>query len=166
MRALQAVIELNEQVREELVRWSSSRQLSAGDVFKAKLILALADGVSYSRCRFSFTCRKRASMGGFIPLPVENSFTCCHAALKCRKMRSESKYCTQFPEYAEFFVLKSRIESDACKKDRVIFVLISRTNFSRNFVRVLCATVRDFSAVKMQSNPGKGLKTNKRDSGN
>jgi hypothetical protein len=48
MRALQAVIELNEQVREELVRWSSSRQLSAGDVFKAKLILALADGCNLS----------------------------------------------------------------------------------------------------------------------
>jgi hypothetical protein len=77
-----------------------------------------------------------------------------------------SRYCTQFPEFAELFVLKSRTESDARKKDSVIFVLISRTNFSRNFVRVLCATVRDFSAVKMQSNPGKGLKTNKRDSGN
>jgi hypothetical protein len=51
------------------------------------------------------------------------------------------------------------------KKDSVIFVFISRTNFSRKFVRVLCATVRDFSAVKMQSNPGKGLKVNKRDSG-
>src|ERR1700737_800161 len=32
--------------------------------------------------------------------------------------------------------------------------------------RVLCATVRDFSAVTMQLNPGKGLETNKRDSGN
>jgi hypothetical protein len=59
-------------------------------------------------------------------------------------------------------VLKSRIETDARKKDSVIFVLISRTNFSRNFVRVLCAAVRDFSAVTMQLNPVKGLKTNKR----
>ena len=64
------------------------------------------------------------------------------------------------------FVLKCRTESDARKKDDVIFVLISRTNFSRNFVRVLCATVGDFSAGKMQSNPGKGLKINKRDSEN
>jgi hypothetical protein len=79
---------------------------------------------------------------------------------------SGSRYCTRFPEFAELFVLKPRTESDARKKDSVIFVLISRTNFSRNFVRVLCATVREFSAVKMQSNPGKGLKTNKRDSGN
>jgi len=47
-----------------------------------------------------------------------------------------SRYCTQFPEFAELFVLKSRKESDARKKDSVIFVLISRTNFSRNFVRV------------------------------
>jgi hypothetical protein len=43
------VIELTEQEREELKRWSSSRTLPAGDVFKAKLILALADGVRYSR---------------------------------------------------------------------------------------------------------------------
>jgi hypothetical protein len=73
-------------------------------------------------------------------------------------MRFGSKYCTQFPELAELFVLKSRTETDASKKDGVIFVLISRTNFSRNFVRVLCATVRDFSAVIMQSNPGNELK--------
>src|SRR5216683_6785189 len=86
---------------------------------------------------------------------------------------------TQIPEYLlqgclaafksrnpqELFVLKSRTETDARKEDRVIFVLISRTNFSRNFVRVLCATVRDFSAVTTQLNPGKGLKTNKRISG-
>ena len=64
------------------------------------------------------------------------------------------------------FVLKSRTETDAGEEDSVIFVLISRTNFSRNFVRVLCATVRDFSAVAMQLDPGKGVKTNKRDSGN
>ena len=37
--------------------------------------------------------------------------------------------------------------------------------FSRNFVRVLCATVQDFSAATIHLNPGKGLKTNKRDSG-
>jgi hypothetical protein len=65
---------------------------------------------------------------------------------------------------AELFVLKSRTENDARKEDAVIFALISRTNFG-NFVRVLCATVRDFSAVTMQLNPRKGLKTNKRNSG-
>ena len=43
------MIELTEQEREELTRWSTSRTLAAGDVFKAKLILALSDGVSYSR---------------------------------------------------------------------------------------------------------------------
>jgi hypothetical protein len=69
-----------------------------------------------------------------------------------------SRYCTQFPEFAELFVLKSRTESDARKKDSVIFVLISRTNFSRNFVR-------DFNAMNLQSNPGNRLITNKRYSG-
>jgi hypothetical protein len=74
-----------------------------------------------------------------------------------------SEYCTQFPEFSELFVLKFRTESDARKKDGVIFVLISWTNFSRNFVWVICDSL-EFSAVKMQSNPVKGLKTNKRDS--
>jgi hypothetical protein len=59
----------------------------------------------------------------------------------------------------------TRTENDARKEDSVIFVLISRTNFSRNFVRVLCATIREFSAVTMHLNPRKGLKTNKRNSG-
>lgn len=49
MRGLQAVIELARDEREELTRWSNSRTLPAGDVFKARLVLALADGVSYSR---------------------------------------------------------------------------------------------------------------------
>jgi transposase len=49
MRGLQAVIELSGEERDELARWASSRTLPAGDVFKARLILALADGVSYSR---------------------------------------------------------------------------------------------------------------------
>jgi len=38
-------------------------------------------------CRFSFTCRKRASMGSFIPLPVENSFTC---RIPVRRLRAGS----------------------------------------------------------------------------
>jgi hypothetical protein len=98
--------------------------------------------------------------------PIEPPKTAVTLHSNAGKCALGSRYCTQFPEFAELFVFKSRTESDARKKDSVIFVLISRTDFSRNFVRVLCATVRDFSAVKMQSNPGKGLKTNKRDSGN
>ncbi len=37
---------LSNDEREELVRWAQSRTLPAGDVFRARLILALADGVS------------------------------------------------------------------------------------------------------------------------
>jgi transposase len=44
----EAVIELRAEESEELTRWSKSRTLPAGDVFKARLILALADGKSYS----------------------------------------------------------------------------------------------------------------------
>jgi transposase len=49
MAGWKAVIELTEEEREELTRWSKSRTLTAGDVFKAALILALAEGKSYSR---------------------------------------------------------------------------------------------------------------------
>jgi hypothetical protein len=44
----QGLIELTDEEREELMRWSRSRSLPAGDVFKATLILALANGKSYS----------------------------------------------------------------------------------------------------------------------
>jgi hypothetical protein len=46
MGTYQAVIELSAEEREELTGWSKSRILPAGDVFKARLILALADGKS------------------------------------------------------------------------------------------------------------------------
>src|SRR5215469_9492489 len=49
MAGLQAVLELTTEEREELTRWSKSRTLGAGDVFKAALILALGAGKSYSR---------------------------------------------------------------------------------------------------------------------
>jgi transposase len=48
MGRYQAVIELSAEEREELTGWARSRTLPAGDVFKARLILALADGKSYS----------------------------------------------------------------------------------------------------------------------
>jgi len=38
---------LSDDEREELTRWAQSRTLPAGDVFRARLILALADGRSY-----------------------------------------------------------------------------------------------------------------------
>jgi hypothetical protein len=83
---------------------------------------------------------------------------------------------TQIPEYVlqgclvafksrnrqSLFVLKSWTETDARKEDSVIFVLISRTNFSRNFVREFSATFREFSAMDLQLNPGNRLITNKR----
>jgi len=44
----QARISLTEVERQHLTAWAQSRTLPAGDVFKARLILALADGQSYS----------------------------------------------------------------------------------------------------------------------
>jgi hypothetical protein len=39
--------------REELKRWAESRTLPAGDVFRARLILALADGRTYAAIKQS-----------------------------------------------------------------------------------------------------------------
>jgi transposase len=49
MRGYIGLRKLSEEEREELTRWAQSRTLSAGDVFRARLVLALADGKSYSR---------------------------------------------------------------------------------------------------------------------
>lgn len=43
------MIQINEAQRNELEQWVHSRSLSATDVFRARLILSLADGCSYSR---------------------------------------------------------------------------------------------------------------------
>lgn len=42
------LLTLTNEQRDELTRWSQSRSLAAGDVFRARLILALAAGKSYS----------------------------------------------------------------------------------------------------------------------
>jgi hypothetical protein len=44
---------LSDDEREELTRWAQSRTLRAGDVFRARLILALASGLSYGRLKRS-----------------------------------------------------------------------------------------------------------------
>jgi Helix-turn-helix domain len=41
------LVTLSNDEREELTRWAQSRTLPAGDVFRARLILALADRLSY-----------------------------------------------------------------------------------------------------------------------
>src|SRR3954470_14839877 len=40
---------LTDDERDELTRWAQSRTMPSGDVLRARLILALADGLSYSR---------------------------------------------------------------------------------------------------------------------
>jgi len=49
MRPYHRVSELSEEHREELTRWAQSRTLPAGDVFRARLMLALAEGKSWSQ---------------------------------------------------------------------------------------------------------------------
>lgn len=41
------MLSLSAEERQELMRWSQSRSLPAGDVFRARLILALAEGMTY-----------------------------------------------------------------------------------------------------------------------
>jgi transposase len=49
MRQNQKVLSLTEEQRSELSKWAGSRTLPAGDVFRARLILALAEGQTYSQ---------------------------------------------------------------------------------------------------------------------
>ncbi|MCC6586728.1 MAG: IS630 family transposase [Bryobacterales bacterium] len=48
MRRYGELLTLTDEQKDELTRWSLSRSLPAGDVFRARLILALATGNSYS----------------------------------------------------------------------------------------------------------------------
>jgi transposase len=49
MRRNQIVLTVTEEQRSELRKWAASRTLPAGDVFRARLILALAEGRTYSQ---------------------------------------------------------------------------------------------------------------------
>lgn len=51
MAAYRELVSLTAEQREELTRWSQSRTLPAGDVFRARLILAVADGMTYKRIK-------------------------------------------------------------------------------------------------------------------
>jgi len=47
------VLSISEEQRAELSQWAASRTLAAGDVFRARLILALAAGQSYRQIEVS-----------------------------------------------------------------------------------------------------------------
>jgi len=47
------LVSLTEEQRKELTGWAHSRTLPAGDVFRARLILALADGMTYEAIKSS-----------------------------------------------------------------------------------------------------------------
>ena len=49
MRRNRAVLPLTDEQRNELTSWAQSRTLPAGNVFRARLILALAEGRTYSQ---------------------------------------------------------------------------------------------------------------------
>jgi len=51
MRRKQFVLTLTDEQRNELRTWAASRTLPAGDVFRARLILALADGQTYTQIK-------------------------------------------------------------------------------------------------------------------
>ena len=49
---------ITEEQRQELTRWAQSRTLPAGDVFRARLILALAESQSYRQIMSSLGQRR------------------------------------------------------------------------------------------------------------
>lgn len=49
MRRNQSVLAVMDEQRSELTKWAQSRTLPSGDVFRARLILALADGWTYAQ---------------------------------------------------------------------------------------------------------------------
>lgn len=51
MRRTAAVLTITGEQRSELSKWAASRTLPAGDVFRARLILALADGQTYTQIK-------------------------------------------------------------------------------------------------------------------
>ena len=51
MRQYRELLQLSGEQKSELSRWAQSRTLAAGDVFRARLILALAEGWSYSQIK-------------------------------------------------------------------------------------------------------------------
>ena len=53
MAGYRELLSLTMEQREELKRWAQSRSLPAGDVFRARLILALADGRTYAAIKQS-----------------------------------------------------------------------------------------------------------------
>ena len=51
MRQYRELLQVSVEQKSELSRWAQSRTLAAGDVFRARLILALAEGWSYSQIK-------------------------------------------------------------------------------------------------------------------
>src|SRR6266516_5725751 len=47
------LVSLTTEQREELKRWAQSRSVPAGDAFRARLVLALADGMTYGAIKQS-----------------------------------------------------------------------------------------------------------------
>jgi hypothetical protein len=72
------VIELTEQERDEQTQWSTSLTLAAGDVFKAKLILALSNDTSYSRIQPGLKI-PRPTIARPEPPPSTAGFSSTHA---------------------------------------------------------------------------------------
>jgi hypothetical protein len=59
-----SLLKLTPEQREDLQRWAQSRTLPAGDVFRARLILALADGNTYREIARSLKTGRIGGLGG------------------------------------------------------------------------------------------------------
>src|SRR3954463_10413066 len=88
MRRYRKVLRVNDEQLKELERWASSRTLPAGDVFRARLILALAAGKSYSQIESELGAsrptvarwRKRFQESGLAGLDPQHKGSPCRTA--------------------------------------------------------------------------------------
>lgn len=98
MRRKQTVRAITEEQRKELGQWAASRTLPAGDVFRARLILALADGQTYQRIMSSLQTSaptisrwkqrfEQAGMAGLDPRHKGSQPRVADAALQARIAR-------------------------------------------------------------------------------
>ena len=86
------MLTLTDEQRNELRTWAASRTLPAGDVFRARLILALSDGQSYSQIKTTLQTtaptisrwKQRFEEAGMASIPVTKAVSRVWPMRKCR----------------------------------------------------------------------------------
>src|SRR5579862_3953605 len=88
------MLSVSDEQRIELRKWAASRTLPAGDVFRARLILALADGQTYSQIMASLHTtaptisrwKQRFEEHGMVGLDPRRNSKRCATAIRRRRL--------------------------------------------------------------------------------